>query len=145
MCVAGANLRRLGRLPQDAQSGVAKRALLSATGVLRLAVTLACSGAVRPEVPGAWAAARALCAEACALASRAQNEGVRLQAIKLVEASALMLSAALGAPGVASGGVERGISAAAAASPATPAELRDCLMASLGAAPRARASRAVAR
>jgi hypothetical protein len=87
----------------------------------------------------AWTAARALSAEACALARSAANNGVRLQAIKFVEASALMFTAALGAPGsgggsVAAPGVADGVTPVTAFNALVPpAQLRDHLQTSLGA------------
>ena len=101
-----------------------KAALLSGTGVLRLTVVLACKqvraqlarggrrgvlrgtpqggGAPQPEVVAAWSASRALFAEACSLAVGADNSGVKLQAIKFVEAAALAYSAALSVPALLS-------------------------------------------
>ena len=101
-----------------------KAALLSGTGVLRLTVVLACKqvsawvahvrgggssrgrpqggGVPQPEVAAAWSASRALFAEACSLAVGSDNSGVKLQAIKFVEAAALAYSAALSVPGLLS-------------------------------------------
>jgi hypothetical protein len=80
----------------------------------------------------AWTAARALGAEACALARSAANNGVRLQAIKFVEAAALMFSAALGAPG--SGGAADGVAPVTASNALVPpAQLHEQLQTSLGA------------
>ena len=50
----------------------------------------------------AWSASRALFAEACGLAVGSENSGVRLQAIKFVEAAALAYSAALSVPALLS-------------------------------------------
>jgi len=49
-----------------------------------------------PELVAGWGAARALCASACLLV-RAESEGVRLQALKFLEAAVLLHTAALGA------------------------------------------------
>ena len=105
---------------QDSQAAVVKAALLSGTGVLRLTVVLACKqvrallanggghsslrstpqggGVPQPEVAAAWSASRALFAEVCSLAVSSDNSGVKLQAIKFVEAAALAYSAALSMP-----------------------------------------------
>ena len=113
--------------PQDSQAAVAKAALLSGTGVLRLTVVLVCkqvraraesaharaargdsraalqgAGVPQPELVAAWTASRALFAEACSLAVGSENSGVRLQAIKFVEAAALAYSAALSVPALLS-------------------------------------------
>jgi hypothetical protein len=118
--------RQSSRASQDSQAAVAKAALLSGTGVLRLTVVLACkqvcrqqraslpaarrdsraalqgTGVPPPEMVAAWTASRALFAEACGLAVGSENSGVKLQAIKFVEAAALAYSAALSVPALLS-------------------------------------------
>jgi len=77
------------------------------------------AGVPQPEVVAAWSASRALFAEACGLAVGSENSGVKLQAVKFVEAAALAYSAALSVP--------------ALLSPPLASELHDGLRVSLGA------------
>ena len=131
---------RLARA-QDSQAAVVKAALLSGTGVLRLTVVLACKqvracggtrprrgnsrgtpqggAAPQPEVAAAWSASRAFFADACSLAVGSDNSGVKLQAIKFVEAAALAYSAALSVPALLSAPLA--------------SDLRDSLQVSIGA------------
>lgn len=92
-------------LVRDADAGVVKRSLLAAVSLLRAAFIRATrdDAATQPDTQTCWTAARALCSEACLLASRGTSDGVRLQAIKLVEAAVMMFTAALGTEGDAAG------------------------------------------
>lgn len=89
------------------------------------------AGSARPELHAGWTAARALCASACLLV-RAEHTGVRLQALKFLEAAVLMFTAALGANADESG-VAAGVSPLHPGSFLTPPELNRDLRTYLGA------------
>ena len=109
---------------QDPSPAVAKRALVASVSLFQLAFAALCREArpthasasatrsrllfpqtvmtARPEVQQVWTGARGLCATAC-LQVRADDDGVRLQALKFLEAVILMFTASLGSHGDESG------------------------------------------
>jgi hypothetical protein len=85
----------------------------------------------RPEVQQVWTGARGLCATAC-LQVRADDDGVRLQALKFLEAVILMFTASLGSH-VDETGVAAGVSPLPQNSLLQPADLNRDLRIYLGA------------
>ena len=147
-------------LHQDPSPAVAKRALVASVSLFRQAYsaicrevrkTLLCLSSLlllrhtsvhqtvisaRPEIQQLWTGARGLCATAC-LQVRADDDGVRLQALKFLEAVILIFTGSLGSHADETG-VAMGISPLPQQSFLQPSDLNRDLRIYLGALHRLR-------